>query len=688
MARQDRLSKIRNIGVIAHIDAGKTTTTERILFYTGGAHRLGDVDDGSTVTDWMEQERERGITITSAAVTVEWRNHQINIIDTPGHIDFTAEVERSLRVLDGVVVVLCARGGVEPQSEIVWHQAERYAIPRLIFINKMDRVGADFDRVLRQIRDLLGARPLPLAFPMGAENRLEGIVDLTAMQAVRWDSDSLGARYETSPIPPAWQSEAANRRRELVETVAAEEEGLLDQFISSGDLTPEALRAGIRHAALHQTFVPVLVGAALRNIGVQPLIDAIVDYLPAPNEVRPANGMNPETGEPEERAVDEKAPPCGLVFKTFTSSAERERGRVNYLRLYSGRVAEGDLVYNVRLGESERIARLYRAHADKKSRLKEVLAGDICIATGLKLCRTGDTLTDRAHPVTLETMVFPEPVVMASLEARVGGEDERINLALAHLAADDPTFLVSTDENTGQTILKGMGELHLQVLADRLMREFNLPVRLGRPQVTYRETITISAQAEARYQRTTGGRDHFAHVVLEVAPLPRGTGIRFTNKVAAETIPENYVAVIEQAIRDGGESGIRYGFPVLDIETRLTGGAADEVDSSDLAFRNAAVSAFHDACREAEPVLLEPIMRLEIICPREFVGVVHQQLAARHGRVIGTDVRDEIQILRARAPLSQMFGYATDLRSATQGRGTYTMIFDLYDNVPGDLPQY
>ena len=688
MARKDRLSRIRNIGIIAHIDAGKTTTTERILFYTGASHRLGEVDAGSTTTDWMDQERERGITITSAAITVEWSGHQFNIIDTPGHIDFTGEVERSLRVLDGVVVVLCGRGGVEPQSEIVWRQAEGYRAPRIIFINKMDRIGADFERVLTQIRDLLGSSPLPVTFPIGAESRLEGIVDLLRMEAIRWKSGSLGAEYERGPIPAALEDEAARRRQHLVETIAAEDEALLEQFIAEGDLPFEALQRGLRRGTLQQVFVPVFAGAALRNVGVQPLMDAIVDYLPAPHEVMPARGVNPVTKQLEERPTDEKGPPCALVFKTYTSSAERDRGRINFLRIYSGVLQEGAIVLNARRGEKERIARLYRAHADKKSRVKEALAGDIYLATGLKLCRTGDTLTDLDHPLSLEPMKFPEPVVMAALEARVGGEDDKIQQALGHLAADDPTFVVTIDENTGQTILKGMGELHLQVLADRLVREFKLKVRLGKPQVTYRETISKTALAESKYERTTGGREHYGHVVLEVRPLPRGSGNRFRNDLTEQAIPAEFLEAIEQSIRDAGEAGIRYGYPILDLETRLVNGSSHDLHASELAFRNAAVSAFREACRNAEPLLLEPIMRLEITCPDEFVGIVHQQLAARHGRVLGAVVCDDLRILRARAPLAQMFGYATDLRSATQGRGTYTMLFELYDAVPGGQPVF
>ena len=684
MAQGTRLSKIRNIGIIAHIDAGKTTTTERILYYAGGAHRMGEVDDGSAITDWMDQERERGITITSAAITVEWRGHQVNIIDTPGHVDFTAEVERSLRVLDGAVVVLCGRGGVEPQSEMVWRQADHYAVPRLIFVNKMDRVGADFDRTLCQIRTVLGAQPLPLYLPIGAESRFQGVIDLLNMRAIFWEADTLGASFSDTDIPAELIAAAEQARAELVETVAAEDETLLERFLEQGDLEPADLQRGIRAGVRERLFVPVFVGAALRNIGVQPLMDGVIDFLPAPNEVQPAAGINPRTGETEERPAEEKGPACALVFKTYTTSAEGGRGRTNFLRVYSGKLTEGDHLFNSRLGEKERVARLYQAHADKKRKIKEVQAGDICIATGLKLSRTGDTLTDPRHPLSLETMTFPEPVVMAALEPRHAGEEEKLSLALGHLAADDPTFRVSLDENTGQTIIKGMGELHLQVLEERLTREFNLSVRVGRPQVTYRETITAIAVAENTYQRTTGGRDHYGRVALRLTPQPRGAGNDFASRLAPDVIPAVFLEVIAQAVRDAGESGIRYGYPVLDILVALTGGAYHETDSSELAFRNATVAAFREACRNGEPVLMEPIMRLEIVCPGEFVGTVHQQIAARHGRMLGTDVRNNISILRAAAPLSRMFGYATDLRSGTQGRGSYSMVFDKYDRVSGE----
>ncbi len=681
MARTTRLSTIRNMGVIAHIDAGKTTTSERILFYTGSSHRLGDVDHGNTTTDWMDQERERGITITSAAITVEYRKHQINIIDTPGHVDFTAEVERCLRVLDGVVVVLCGRGGVEPQSEMVWRQAQRYSVPRLVFVNKMDRLGASFERTLGEIREVLGATPLPLYLPIGAESRFEGVIDLIHNRAIYWDQDTQGAEFRFAEIPAELHDEAGVERRHLLETVAAEDEALLEKFIENDDLDVEDLRSGIRSGTLKHLFVPVFVGAALRNIGVQCLMDGIIDFLPAPDEVPPQVGEHPETGEREVRPPAVKGPVTALVFKTYTSGGETGGGRMNFLRVYSGKLAEGDFYYNSRLGEKERIARLYRAHADKKSRTKEVLAGDICIATGMKKSRTGDTLTDLEHPLALEELTFPTPVVMSSLEARVTGDEEKILNALGRLSEDDPTFQVSIDDDTGQTVIKGMGELHLQVLEDRLVREFNLKVRLGKPQVTYRETITSISSAMSEYDRTAGGREHFARVELKVSPLGRGGGFGFDEKGGAGSIPPEFIKAVETAVRDACDSGIRYGYPIQDVKVHLVGGRAHEVNSSELAFRNAAMAAFRDACRNAAPILLEPIMRLEIVCPGEFVGGVHQQLAARGGRVIGTEPRDDVQILRAKAPLSQMFGYATDLRSATQGRGSYTMVFDMFDRV-------
>ncbi len=688
MARTLRLSSIRNIGVIAHIDAGKTTTTERILFYTGSSHRLGDVDSGNTTTDWMEQERERGITITSAAITVEYRKHQINIIDTPGHVDFTAEVERCLRVLDGVVMVLCARGGVEPQSEMVWRQAQRYRVPRLIFVNKMDRLGASFERTLEEIRTILGSTPLPLCWPIGSESRFEGIIDLVRMKSIRWDQESQGVSYAHDEIPADLLEEAHIHRRELLETVAAEDETLLETFIAQDELSEADLVAGIRRGTLAHQFVPVFVGAALRNIGVQPLMDGIVEYLPAPDEVPAAVGLNPDTAEKESRPPEVKGPLSALVFKTHTAAGDSGSGRVNFLRVYSGKLAEGGFVLNNRLGQKERIARLYRAHADKKSRTKEILAGDICIATGLKLSRTGDTLTDPEHPLQLEAVAFPVPVVMASLEAKMAGEDERLEHALSRLAEDDPTFQVSVDEDTGQTVIKGMGELHLQVLEERLVREFNIKVRLGKPQVTYRETITATREASHEYSRATGGREHYAKVQLKVAPLERGAGFAFERALGADQIPEEHILAIEGAVRDACDSGIRYGYPIQDVQAVLTGGAAHELHSSELAFRNAAMTAFRDACRQAGPVLLEPVMRLEIVCPAEFVGIVHQQIAARGGRVLGTDPREDVHLLKARAPLSAMFGYATDLRSATQGRGSYTMVFEMFDQVADEPSSY
>jgi elongation factor G len=684
MQQPGSLSRIRNIGIIAHIDAGKTTTTERILYYTGATHQIGDVDDGTTTTDWMDQERERGITITSAAITCQWRDHQINIIDTPGHVDFTAEVERSLRVLDGAVVVLDARSGVEPQSEVVWHQADRYRVPRIVFVNKMDRAGADFDAVLADIRETLGATPVVLVFPVGAEDLFEGIVDVLTGDCLRWSDADQGSTPVRSACPEKEKERLAEHRRLLLETLATEDEALLEKVLSGADPAPGEVIPVLRAATIGQRLTPVFCGAALRNKGIQPLLDAIVDLLPSPDEVVPAVGIVPGDGWREERPADPSGPLCALVFKTLT---ERDRGRLSFLRIYSGAFAEGQEVWNPTRGETERIARLFRMHAAKRSRLERAEAGDIVAVTGLKNTSTGETLTDKAHPLVLEAMEFPEPVVSAALEARGAGDEEKIQYALSKLSGDDPTFRVRIDENTGQTLISGMGELHLEVLEERLVREFNLRVRLGRPQVTYRETIRHSVRSEGLFERTTGGREHFGKVGLHLVPRPRGSGIKFFWAIPDERIPDLYRPIIEQAVRDASESGIQWGYPITDLQVELVDGASHNVNSSELAFRAATLSAFRDGCRRGEPVLLEPIVRLEILVPKEFVGSVVTSIASRGGRLLGTENRETIQILNAEAPLSRMFGYATDLRSASQGRATHSMLFARYDEVekPGSI---
>ncbi|MBM3287315.1 MAG: elongation factor G [Candidatus Eisenbacteria bacterium] len=678
MQQQDALSLIRNIGIIAHIDAGKTTTTERILFYTGVTHQIGDVDDGTTQTDWMEQERERGITITSAAITCSWRDHQINIIDTPGHVDFTAEVERSLRVLDGAVAVLDARGGVEPQSEVVWRQADRYRVPRIVFVNKMDRAGADFEAVLKDIREKLGAVPVALNFPVGAEDLFDGVVDVLSGDLIRWKSEDGGAGFDRLPCPESEKGRLEYYRGQLFETLATEDERLLERVLDGAELSSAEVIPVLRAATIRQRLVPVLAGAALRNKGIQPVLDAIVDLLPSPREVLPARGTVPGDGRVEDRSADPAGPLCALVFKTAT---ERDRGRLSYLRVYSGRLAEGQEVWNGARGEGERVARLFRMYAAKRQRLDEASAGDIVAATGLKLTSTGETLTDRGHPLVLEAMDFPEPVVSAALEAREAGDEEKIAHALAKLAGDDPTFRVRFDENTGQRLISGMGELHLEILEERLNSEFNLKVRLGRPQVTYRETIRRSVQSEGLFDRATGGREHYGRVVLSIVPRPRGTGLRFFWALPDERIPEIYQRAIERAVTDAAESGIQWGYPITDVQVELMDGSSHEAYSSELAFRSATLSAFRDGCRRGEPILLEPIMQLEILVPKEFVGNVVNLIAARGGRLLGTQLRGDVHILTAEAPLSRMFGYATDLRSSSQGRATHSMLFSRFDAV-------
>lgn len=670
------IGRLRNIGIIAHIDAGKTTTTERILFYAGVSHQIGEVDDGSTQMDWMDQERERGITIVSAATRLEWKNHPINLIDTPGHVDFTAEVERALRVLDGAVVVLCAVGGVEPQTEMVWHQATRYRTPRIFFINKMDRLGANFETVLADIRETLGVTPVVTHFPVGTEADFTGVIDVVEQRYLRWDEESNGTEFFQEDIPAAEQSRFEEYRQELIEAVAGEDDDLLAKFLEGEEITPDEIRATLRKAALAQSLYPVLSGASLRNRGIQPLLDAIVSYLPSPLDGEPTTGVRVGTEERVTRAPKTSDPFLGMVFKTQT---QKERGRACYLRIYSGKLTEGTTVQIPRLGQTERIARMFRMHADKRKNLKEATAGDIVVLTGLKLAATGDTLCV-GELIVLDGITFPEPVVSAALEASTSADEEKLKTALTKLADDDPTFRVKVDENTGQTLISGMGELHLDILGQRLVREFGVKIRVGKPQVTYRETITVERQGSAVYDRFTGGTDNFAAVELNVRPLQRGSGIRFDNQVSEEILPAEIVRIIESAIRNTTDSGIQYGYPVVDIGITLSGGEWNELRSTELAFRNAATSAFRDACRSGEPVLLEPIMSLEIVTPKDFMGGVMNGLAQRRGKVTGNEQRDQVTVLSGEAPLSQMFGYATDLRSVSQGRATYSMIFSHFDN--------
>ena len=677
MEQDSPLHRLRNIGIIAHIDAGKTTTTERILFYTGVSHAIGEVDEGSTQMDWMDQERERGITITSAATRFSWRDHEINLIDTPGHVDFTAEVERSLRVLDGAIVVLCGVGGVEPQSEMVWHQAERYHVPRVLFVNKMDRLGASFETVLDDVRARLGVVPAVVNFPVGESDTFDGVVDCLRRVRLRWSSDDHGRTVIEEPVPEAEYARCEQYRHELVEAVALRDDGVLAAFLGNEEISAETLSAALRRLCIERKLFPVLSGASLRDQGIQPLLDAVVDYLPAPDEVPAPVAVRPADGAVVPRPPDPAAPLLGLVFKTHT---DRERGKDSFIRIYSGTLREGMSLVSPRVKGFERVARLFRMHADKRRAIKEASAGDIVLVSGFKQVSTGDTVCE-GEALQLEGMTFPEPVVSAALEARSAGDEEKIQSALAKLAGDDPTFTAKIDENTGQTVISGMGELHLEVLEQRLTREFGLRIRLGRPQVTYRETIRASHDAEGIYDRFIQGKQQFAGVKLHLAPLGRSQGFRFENRMPDGRLPAMMVAAVESALLSAKESGILYGYPVADLKVELVEVQYNEASSTEFAFRVAAQSAFRDGCRLAGPVLLEPVVSLEIVSPREFTGGVLSNLAARHGRVLRTDTREQVQIIRAEAPLSKMFGYATDLRSASQGRATYSMLFSHFEVV-------
>ncbi len=683
MARQYPLEKYRNIGVIAHIDAGKTTTTERILFYTGKTHRLGSVDDGNTVTDWMEQERERGITIVSAAVSAEWKGHQINIIDTPGHIDFTAEVQRSLRVLDGGVVVFDAVQGVEPQSETVWRQADRYGVPRICFINKMDRVGASYERSIQTIRDRLGANPIAVQLPIGAEAAFKGVVDLMTMQAIIWEDD-LGREPKVVDIPPDLKARAEEAREVMLEAIAELDDDLTLKYLEGEEITVEELKAALRRAVIANRATPVFCGTALRNKGVQPLLDAVVDYLPSPADIPAVRGTHPKSGEEITRPAADDAPLAALVFKIVTDPYV---GRLAYFRVYSGKITQGAQVYNSTKGKRERIGRLIRMYADRREDVSEVLAGDIGAVLGLKNSFTGDTLCDQANPIVLESISFPEPVISVAIEPKSQADQDRLGEALRKLAEEDPTFQVRSDENTGQTIISGMGELHLEVLVDRMKREFNVQANVGRPRVSYRETITRPVErAEYRFVKQTGGRGQYGHVVLEMRPNEPGAGITFEDNIVGGVIPREYIPAVEKGVREAAETGVLAGYPVTDVHIRLYDGSFHEVDSSEMAFKVAASLAFKEGMQKGRPVLLEPIMKVEVVVPEEYLGDVMGQLSARRGEIQGMEMRPgNAQAIRAMVPLAEMFGYATELRSATQGRGVFTMEFDHYAQVPENV---
>ncbi len=682
--RQYPLGRMRNIGIIAHIDAGKTTTSERILYYTGVSHKMGEVHDGSTVMDWMEQERERGITITSAATTCFWRDHRINIIDTPGHVDFTAEVERSLRVLDGAIGIFCAVGGVEPQSETVWRQAAKYHVPRIAFVNKFDRVGADFFRCVDQMRERLDAKPVLLQLPLDQEETFEGVIDLVRMEALRWDDETPGATYHTEPIPKETLAEAEQWRERLLEQVVDFEEALMEEYLETGTLSAEAIEGAVRQATLELKAHPVVCGAAFKNKGIQPLLDAVVHYLPSPLDVPPIEGLNPRTGQEESRLADDEAPFSGLVFKVMTDPYV---GQLSYIRVYSGKLDVGQTVYNPLRDRRERIGRLLRMHANRREEVEAVRAGDIAAAIGLKQTTTGETLCDEKHLIVLEAMEFPEPVVQLAIEPKTKADHDRLGASLAKLASEDPTFVSRVDEESSQIIIAGMGELHLEILVERLLREFNVSANVSRPQVAYRETVSASASAEGRYVRQTGGRGQYGHVVMELEPLGRGEGFVFEDATAGGVIPREYISAVEKGVREAMEAGVFAGFPVTDVRARVVDGSSHAVDSSELAFKIAGSMAFKEAMRRGGVILMEPVMDVEVVVPEEFLGEVLGDLNARRGQIVGTDTRAGARVVEAKVPLAEMFGYATVLRSVTQGRATHTMQFASYEEIPAPIAE-
>jgi len=679
MARLYPIEKHRNIGIMAHIDAGKTTLTERILYYTGLKHKMGEVHEGKAEMDWMEQEKERGITITSASTTIFWKDHRINIIDTPGHVDFTVEVERSLRVLDGAVVVFCAVAGVEPQSETVWIQASRYRVPRLIFVNKMDRQGADFENVVRMINRRLGVRALPVQIPYGSEDNFKGIVDIIRMKAVVWEDDTLGINYREIEIPEGIRDKAELYRESMIETLCDFDDKLIEDFLAEREIEESRIKAIIRKATLDCKIYPVLAGSAFKNKGVQKLLDAVVDYLPAPTEVAPVEGMLVRTGGKVQRKADDDKPFSALVFKIMTDPYV---GKLAFFRVYSGKVKPGDTVYNAGKDRKERIGRIVQMHANKKQDREEVYAGDIVAGIGLKTVTTGDTLCDLKDPIILEEMTFPEPVISIAIEPKSNSDQDRLSIALSRLSEEDPTFKVRTDEETGQTIISGMGELHLEIIVDRLLREYRVEAVVGEPEVAFRESIRKRVKVEGKHIKQTGGHGQYGHVVVEFEPLDLGAGFVFENRVIGGRIPKEYIPSIEAGIRDASENGVLAGYPVIDFKAVLRDGSYHEVDSSEMAFKLAAMNAFREGMRRASPVLLEPVMYVEVITPEEYMGEVIKDLSSRRGKIIGMEERQHGKLIVAECPLKEMFGYATALRSFSQGRANYSMQFSHYAQIP------
>ena len=684
MARLVALEKTRNIGIMAHIDAGKTTTTERILYYTGVSHKIGEVHDGTATMDWMEQEQERGITITSAATTCSWKDHRINIIDTPGHVDFTIEVERSLRVLDGAVAVFCSVGGVEPQSETVWRQADKYHVPRLAFINKMDRVGADFFRGVGMIRDRLKANPVPIQLPIGKEETFTGVIDLVEMKAIIWDDESLGASFKVTEIPESELDLAVEYREKMIEELSSNDDSLMEKYLAGEELSVDEIRSAIRTSTINIKICPVICGSAFKNKGVQNLLDAVIDYMPAPTDIPPITGVVEGSDEPVVRESSDDAPFSALAFKIMTDPFV---GQLCFFRVYSGVISAGSYVYNSTKGKKERIGRILQMHANKREEIKEVRAGDIAAAVGLKSTTTGDTLCDDNKPVILESIEFPEPVISIAIEPKTKADQEKLGLSLQKLASEDPSFRVRTDEETGQTILSGMGELHLEIIVDRLMREFKVEATVGKPQVAYRETISKKVKVEGKFVRQSGGRGQFGHVWLEIEPQEPGVGYEFVDAIKGGVVPREYIPAVDKGIQEAMENGVLAGFPVVDLKVSLVDGSYHDVDSSEMAFKIAGSIGFKDGCSKASPVLLEPIMSVEVVVPEEHMGDVIGDLNSRRGRILGMESRAGAQVISSMVPLATMFGYATDLRSATQGRATYTMTFDHYEQVPKSVAE-
>ncbi|HWR36026.1 MAG TPA: elongation factor G [Clostridia bacterium] len=686
MAREVPLERCRNIGIMAHIDAGKTTTTERVLFYTGRTHRIGEVHEGTATMDWMAQEQERGITITSAATTCVWRDIRINIIDTPGHVDFTAEVERSLRVLDGAVAVFDAVHGVEPQSETVWRQADKYGVPRFCFINKMDKMGADFERAVDTIRKRLNARPIAIQIPIGQEDKFKGVVDLFSMKAILWHDETMGAEYSVEEIPAELKKKAESYHQLLIETIVENDDGdeLMHKFIDGEEISAPELKTSLRKSVLALKLFPVICGTAFKNKGVQPLLDAVIDFLPSPLDVPPVVGKNPETGLDETRSANDKEPFAALAFKIMTDPFV---GQLTFIRVYSGHLKTGDNVLNSAKQRSERIGRLLKMHANKREEITEIFAGDICACVGLRGVTTGDTISTEEHPIVLESIEFPAPVIHVAVEPKTKSDQEKMGVALSKLAQEDPTFRVHTDPDSGQTIISGMGELHLEIIVDRMMREFSVQANVGKPQVAYRETIRKKSDAEGKYIRQTGGSGQYGHVKIRLEPNEPGKGYEFVNDVVGGTVPKEFIKPIDQGIREAMEGGVLAGYEMVDVKATLYDGSYHDVDSNEMAFKIAGSMAFKEAARKASPVLLEPVMSVEVVVPEEFMGAIIGDLNSRRGRIEGIEHRAGSQVIKAMVPLAEMFGYATNMRSSTQGRATYSMHFSRYEEAPRSVAE-